>query len=110
MDIFEFITGKVSPDLKPLAELSLLLERLERLPRGASPDQYREVVLTIQGMLGKAKAGAALDEVLQVFPATAELYENLNYAHAGLCRSNQGAAVEAELAVRGLFTKKFATG
>jgi len=43
---------------------------------------------------------AALDAVLEASPATAELYENLHYEHAGLCRSPLDAAMNAELAAR----------
>ena len=110
MDISEFISTRVAPELKPLAAMGLLLERLDRLPRSATPTQYRDVVMKIQGMLEDAAPGSALEGVLHAFPAMAELYENLHYAHAGLCRSQQDAAVEAELAARALFAKSFTTG
>jgi hypothetical protein len=35
--------------------------------------------------------------VLGAHPAAAELYENLQYEHAGLCRSPLEAALNAEL-------------
>jgi hypothetical protein len=43
---------------------------------------------------------AALDAVLEASPSTAQLYENMQYEHAGLCRSPLEAALEAELAAR----------
>jgi hypothetical protein len=38
--------------------------------------------------------------VLRAFPAAAELYENVQYAHAGLCRQPLEAALNAELLTR----------
>jgi hypothetical protein len=90
----------VSTRFQVLAAMGQLLERLERLPRGASPEQYRDVVLKVQALLGDAEPGAELDALLSSLPATAELYENLRYAQAGLCRSPLDASLEAELAAR----------
>ncbi|CAN5272388.1 hypothetical protein BH11PSE10_BH11PSE10_18880 [soil metagenome] len=83
--------------LVPLVAMGTLLERLERQPRGAAPAQYRDVALKVQGLLGEAEPGPALEALLAALPATAELYENLHYAHAGLCRSPLEAALNAEL-------------
>ena len=87
-------------DLQPLAAMGMLLERLERLPRTAAPSQYRDVVMQVQRLLGEAEPGAAFDALLAGLPATAELYENMNYAYAGLCRSPPEAALSAEVAAR----------
>ncbi len=80
--------------------MGMLLERLERLPRSATPTQYRDVVTKVQGLLAQVEPGIALDALLNALPATAELYENASYAQAGLCRSQQAAAFESERAVR----------
>ena len=85
--------------LQTLAAMAMLLERLENQPRSASPDQYRGVVTQINTLLAAAEPGAALDSLLRAAPATAELYENLTYEHAGLCRSPLEVALNAELAV-----------
>jgi hypothetical protein len=63
--------------------LSELLERLERSRRPFAAEQYRSVV-----------------RHLDTHPAAAELYENLHYRHAGLCRSPLDAALAAELEAR----------
>jgi hypothetical protein len=84
--------------LQTLAAMALLLERLENQPRSASAAQYRGVVGQINTLLAAAEPGEALDALLKAAPATAELYENLIYAHAGLCRSPLEAALNAELA------------
>lgn len=86
--------------LQPLAAMGVLLERLERLPRNASADQYREVVLKAQQLLAAAEAGPALQALLDAMPALAELYENLHYAEAGLCRHALDQALPAELGAR----------
>ena len=94
-------TIQVPASLQPLAAMGLLLERLERLPRStASASQYREVVLKSQALLAEAEPGAALDALLGVMPALGELYENLHYDQAGLCRHELEPAATAELAAR----------
>lgn len=89
---------RLPAELQALAAMALLLERLENRPRGASAEQYREVVRQLERLLLEAEPGPALDALLERLPATAELYENLRYAHAGLCRSPLAEALEAELA------------
>lgn len=84
--------------LTELAAMAMLLERLERQPRKATAQQYRDVVQRVSRMLAEAEPGAPLDALLAAAPATAELYENLQYAHAGLCRSALDAAMAAEQA------------
>lgn len=96
---------KAPPTLLSLRSMGVLLERLERLPRGAAASQYRDVALKVQRLLGEAEPGDELSALLQALPATAELYENMNYAHAGLCRSPLDAALEGELAARAAIAK-----
>ncbi len=84
--------------LQDLAALAGLLERMEHQPLRASAAQYRDVARRVSTLLDTATAGAELDTVLQAFPATAELYENLRYAHAGLCRAPLERALNTELA------------
>jgi len=91
-------TGK--PDLAVTATLAQLLERLEhsKVPVGA--EQYRSVVLHLVDEFADAPLGAEFGALLDAYPAAAELYENLNYQHAGLCRSGLDAALAAELRAR----------
>lgn len=86
------------PGLASLATLSSLLDRLERRPRLVSAAQYRDVALSVLQLLVQVEPGPALEAVLQASPAAAELYENLNYRHAGLVRSPLDAALAAEQA------------
>ncbi len=80
-----------------LLTLAQLLERLERSITPISADQYRSVVRHLSQELGDAEPGEDLDVLLDTFPAMAQLYENLQYAHAGLCRSPLDASLAAEL-------------
>ena len=81
---------------KNLVMLAQMLERLDRSAVPVDPEQYR----TLVGRVSAELEAAPLDAVLDAFPATAQLYENLNYQHAGLCRSPLERALGAELAAR----------
>lgn len=81
---------------KNLVVLARVLERLERSPVAVDAEQYRAVVDHLAAELAVAQRDAALEAVLESFPAAAELYENLHYQHAGLCCSPLEPASAAE--------------
>ncbi|MDB5932434.1 MAG: hypothetical protein JWR60_4141 [Polaromonas sp.] len=83
-------------DLTVTHVLAELLERLEcsAVPVGA--EQYRSVVQHLATELGDVEPGQALAALLDTHPAAAELYENVNYQYAGLCRSALDASLAAE--------------
>ena len=85
---------------KNLALLARILERLEHSTAAVDPEQYRSVVKHLASELAAAPQDAGLQAVLQACPAAAELYENLNYQHAGLCRTSLDASLAAEAAAR----------
>jgi len=85
--------------LTVVATLAHVLQKLER-STAVGADQYRAVVQHLSDELAKVPADAALQAVLDAHPAAAEVYENLNYAHAGLCRSPLEVAMRAELRAR----------
>jgi hypothetical protein len=85
---------------KNLVLLAQVVERLEGGGRRIDPDQYRLLVRRICAELKATPHDAGLDAVLENFPAVSELYENLNYEHAGLCRSSLESALAAEVAAR----------
>ena len=100
-----------SPDLKArvvrlpatlldLTQLSTLLQRMERGRTAPDPDQYRQLVDRIGAELERQAENPGLRELLDCFPATAELYENRQYAVAGLCRSPLALLAEAEQSTR----------
>lgn len=85
--------------------LAHLLERLERSPVPVDPVQYRSVVLHLVQEFESVKPGETLNAVLDSYPAAAELYENLQYQHAGLCRSALEFSLRAELQARDVIDK-----
>ena len=87
-----------------LLTLAHLLECLERSPR-ADARQYRSVVVHLIQELKSVKPDETLSAVLDSYPAAAELYENLHYQHAGLCRSALEFALNAELRTRDVIRK-----
>lgn len=91
--------------LASLATLSGLLERLEQQPTSASPSQYRQVAQQVAALLAGAEPDLFLDALLAAAPATAQIYENLRYEHAGLCREPLEAALNGELAARAAIDK-----
>ncbi|MDO8451035.1 MAG: hypothetical protein Q7T10_19760 [Rhodoferax sp.] len=76
--------------------LADLLERLEHSTVPVGPEQYRSVVMHLVNEFGDVPSGAALGALLDNYPAAAELYENVNYEVAGLCRSSLELSLAAE--------------
>ena len=85
---------------KNLVALARMLERLERSPEPVDADQFRFIVERVKAELAATAHEATLEAVLATFPCTAELYENTQYEHAGLCRSPLESATRAEIAAR----------
>lgn len=94
------ILGAQRSNLEILAMLAGLFERIERRAELLDADQYQALVERLKRALAADLPAEGLEAVLTLHPAVAELYENLNYAHAGLCRSPLGAAISAETAAR----------
>jgi hypothetical protein len=97
-----YLGGMSTTVHKNLVVLARVLERLERSSVPVCPDQYRAVVRHLAAELENSPRDASLEAVLAAFPATAELYENLNYRHSGLCRSPIDSALAAEVDARSL--------
>lgn len=83
-----------------LVTLSRMLERLDCSAVAVDAQQYLGVVEHLSDILRSVPHDATLDALLEASPATAELYENLHYEHAGLCRSPLEPGLNAELAAR----------
>ncbi|MFT4266742.1 MAG: hypothetical protein QM586_05890 [Xenophilus sp.] len=92
-------TPRAGRDLVVTATLARLLERLERSAQPVDPVQYRSVALHLMHEFEDVPP-EELRSVLDAFPAASELYENLHYQHAGLCRSGLDGAMSAELQAR----------
>jgi hypothetical protein len=85
--------------------LSQLLERLDRSAEPVGAEQYRSVVRHLKAELRELGADSGMSGLLDAYPSAAELYENLNYQHAGLCRSPLEPALAAELQARRLIER-----
>jgi hypothetical protein len=84
------------PRLTVVFTLARLLQRMELSAAPVDARQYRSVATRLAEELGTVPADQSLAAVLQAHPAAAELYENLYYAHAGLCRAPLELAAQAE--------------
>ena len=103
-------TVSIPAALVPLATLARLLQRLEASARPVSAEQYRLVADRLAHELRTAPQGAEFDAVLQAYPAARELYENLYYEHAGLCRSPLEASLHAEQEARRAIARALGAG
>ena len=83
--------------------LAAILQKLEMSSVAVDPAQYRAVAGRLGELLASTTLDPRLDGILSAYPAAAELYENLQYGHAGLCRSPLEASVDSEQQVRKLF-------
>lgn len=88
------------PALTTALTLAHVLERLERSPQRVDPAQYRFVAQRLADAIVAVPSGAPLEALLNASAAAAEIYENLNFQHAGLCRSPLEASMNAELRTR----------
>jgi hypothetical protein len=95
-------SGPIQSDITSTRVLAILLERLERSKESFDAGQYRSVAKRLAEALAEAKAGKALGELLDTHPGAAQVYENINYQYAGLCRSDLDPALAAENEVRQL--------
>lgn len=80
--------------------LAELLERLEHSSDPVGPEQYLSVVNHLVEAFDGVTPGLALGALLDTHPAAAELYENVNYQYAGLCRSPLEISLSAEQQAR----------
>jgi hypothetical protein len=93
-------TPSPSTSLTVTHVLAELLERLEHSQEPVGPEQYLSVVNHLVEAFDSAPPGAELGALLDTHPAAAELYENMNYQYAGLCRSPLENSLSAEQQAR----------
>lgn len=96
-------TTHTKPSTTRLTVTHVLAELLERLERSGGPvgaEQYRSVALHLVDELHNVQSDTALHALLDRYPAAAEVYENVNYLYAGLCRSPLDQALGAEQQAR----------
>ena len=93
-------TIQIPERLRVFVTLAQLLERLEVSVSTSGADQYQSVVRHLSDELRRLAGDTALTAVLGMFPAASELYENLQYEQAGLCRSPLELSLNSELQAR----------
>ncbi len=86
--------------LKVILMLSRLLEHLECNNSSLNAEQYRSVVQHLTLAISQETPSDEFKAMLEQYPATAALYENLHYEYAGLCRSQLEASLHSEQAMR----------
>ena len=91
--------------LQVVLALAHVLERMERSHARVDAGQYRSVVHRLSAELEKLPADPLLDAILRAHPAASELYENLHYGHAGLCRSSLDFSLSAEMKAKEILAK-----
>ncbi len=87
------------------AALAHLLERIDRSGNPIDAGQYQIVVSRLKNALTNNLPDDALTAVLNTYPSTAELYENMHYELSGLSRSSLEHAVSAEMMTTQLLGK-----
>jgi hypothetical protein len=95
----------VSQNITVLHVLAELLERLDRSGGPVGAQQYLSVAQHLAREFAEVKPGVEVHALLETHPAAAELYENLNYEYAGLCRSALDVAVQAEAQAKSLIAR-----
>jgi hypothetical protein len=98
-------TGPIQTDITVTRVLAGLLERMERSNEPFDAEQYRSVVKRLAESLANAQSGDALGALLAAHPGASQVYENINYQYAGLCRSALDPALAAENEVRQLIDR-----
>ena len=89
--------ASVQSRIEIVIALARLLERVEAQPMSVGAEQYRSLVRRLTHALGDTLPDDVLQALLGTYPATAELYENLHYAHSGLSRAPLDRSVGSEL-------------
>jgi len=97
-------------DLAVTHVLAQLLERIEHSSEPVGAEQYRSVVMHLVDEFRDVEPGAQLGQLLDAYPAAAEVYENLNYQHAGLCRTALDVSLSAELAAKSAIERAMKRG
>lgn len=82
--------------LQPIAALAKILQKAEEGGYPGHAEQFQHVAKQLSELLADVEADEILYSIFNAYPAAAELYENVRYAHAGLCLHDIDAAIEAE--------------
>lgn len=98
-------TLRIPERLHVVVALAQLLERMAHRVEAIGAAQYQSIVRHLADELERADPEEALEAILNAFPATAEVYENVRYEQAGLCRSPLELSLQTELETRSLIRR-----
>jgi hypothetical protein len=82
--------------IETVIALARMLERAEQGLAQVSADEYRLIVQRLQAALSDDPPADVLQPVLAAHPGAAEVYENMQYEHAGLSRSSLDRSIATE--------------
>ena len=89
--------SEIRVHLRNVVALADLLECVETGTARASASGYRLLVQRLQVALGQELPADALLAILDRYPATSEVYENMHYENSGLFRAPLERSVSSEL-------------
>ena len=90
-------TNEVRYRLHTVVALAELLECVENGTAQASADGYRLLVQRLQVGLSQDFPADALQSLLNQYPATSQVFENMHYERSGLSRAPLERSVSSEL-------------
>ena len=96
---------RIPERLHVVVALAQLLERMGNRVESIGAAQYQSIVRHLADELDRAEPGESLEAILAAFPATAEVYENVRYERAGLCRSPLELSLSTELEARSIIQR-----
>jgi len=91
--------------LHTVVALAELLECVENGTAQASADGYRLLVRRLQVGLSQDFPADALLSLLNQYPATSQVFENMHYEHSGLSRAPLDRSVSSELTARQILAR-----
>lgn len=100
MNAFPNAAQSDQSDFRIALDLARLLEGYEQGKLKVDAGQYQLVVGKLESALDRLHSPEMLDALLNLSPAASEIYENMHYQFAGLCRAPIDSATSAELAAR----------
>jgi hypothetical protein len=98
-------SSSIRKRLQTVVALAHLLECVEGGLAQASAEGYRQLVMRLQEALGEDFPADALLAVLDMYPATSQVFENLHYEHSGLFRAPLERSVSSELMAKQVLTR-----
>jgi hypothetical protein len=98
-------SNEVRYRLHTIAALAELLECVESGTAQASADGYRLLVQRLQVGLSQDLPADILLSLLDQYPATSQVFENMHYQHSGLFRAPLDRSVSSELLARQILAR-----